>query len=126
MIRLRELRKKKGVTQLQVAEAISTSVSVYCRYEKGEREPSIDTIIRLADYFGVTCDYLLGRKTTFSVSDFSKTVCKKKLIKNKCNDCLLDLEEDLFELAKAYNNADSQARYEALLILNSSKNELLD
>lgn len=81
MIRLRELRKKKGVTQLQVAEAISTSVSVYCRYEKGEREPSIDTIIRLADYFGVTCDYLLGRKTTFSVSDFSKTVCKKSLLK---------------------------------------------
>lgn len=58
--RLKELRKEKGVTQQAVAVAIGVTISAYSNYEQGIREPSIQTIINLCKYFGVTSDYLLG------------------------------------------------------------------
>lgn len=58
--RLRDLRESHGVRQSEVAEAINCSQAVYSRYENGERTPSPDTIKALANFFGVTVDYLLG------------------------------------------------------------------
>ena len=63
-MRLKELRTEKGATQKEVAEFIGCSPLVYSRYEREEREPDIDTLCRLADYFGVTIDYLVGREKT--------------------------------------------------------------
>ena len=59
--RLRELRKSKYLTQAQVAESINCTTAAYNRYETGEREPSMETLISLADYYGVSMDYLYGR-----------------------------------------------------------------
>ncbi|MBQ9070182.1 MAG: helix-turn-helix transcriptional regulator [Clostridia bacterium] len=61
-MRLKELRTEKGATQKEVAEFICCSPLVYSRYEREEREPDIDSLCRLADYFGVTIDYLVGRE----------------------------------------------------------------
>lgn len=61
MERLRELRKEKRLTQTQVGNYLGITVSAYGNYELGQREPSIDMLLKLADYFGVTVDYLLGR-----------------------------------------------------------------
>ena len=58
---IKEIRVRKNLTQLQVANALGVSV-VYSRYETGNRQPSVDALIRLADLFGVTVDYLLGRQ----------------------------------------------------------------
>ena len=60
-MRLKELRAEKGATQKEVAEVICCSPLVYSRYEREEREPDIDTLCRLADFFGVTVDYIVCR-----------------------------------------------------------------
>lgn len=60
-MKLRELREQKGVTQKEVATAVGCTSTVYSRYERGEREPDITTLCRLADYFGVSVDYIVGR-----------------------------------------------------------------
>lgn len=61
MERLRELRLKRGMTQTQVGDLIGVSCVTIGRYEAGEREPSNAKIAALADYFGVSVDYLMGR-----------------------------------------------------------------
>lgn len=60
-MKLKELRKSKNITQLDVAAAIGVSPQVLSRYERGEREPDYKTLCKLADFFGVTVDELLGR-----------------------------------------------------------------
>lgn len=57
--RLQLLRKKAGISQAQLAEIIKVNQNTLSRYETNERQiPTVDAI-RLADYFGVSCDYLL-------------------------------------------------------------------
>ncbi len=60
-MRLREIRRAKGVSQLKLAMDLNTSQNTISRYETGEREPGINELIKLADYFGVSVDYLIGR-----------------------------------------------------------------
>lgn len=60
-MKLKELRKSKNITQLDVATSIGVSPQVLSRYERGEREPDYKTLCKLADFFGVTVDELLGR-----------------------------------------------------------------
>ena len=60
--RLRELRREKGVSGKVAGDFCGVSASAVCRYEKGEREPDMQTIIKLSEYFGVTTDYLLGKE----------------------------------------------------------------
>lgn len=65
--RLKELRKSKGVTQKIVADFLGIRDQAYQRYELGMREPILDVIIKLADYFGVSMDYITGRKNALQV-----------------------------------------------------------
>ena len=58
-LRLKELRKKKGVSQKNVADAICCSVDCYSKYERNKREPNIDSLKLLSKYFGVSIDYLV-------------------------------------------------------------------
>ena len=60
-MRLKELRKKRGITQLKLAMDLGLNQNAISRYETGEREADYNTLIALADYFGVSIDYLLGR-----------------------------------------------------------------
>ena len=60
-VRLKELRKKKGVSQLKLATDLNTTQNTISRYETGEREPGINELIKIADYFNVSVDYLIGR-----------------------------------------------------------------
>lgn len=59
---IKDIRLRKGLTQSEVASALGVSSVVYSRYETGKRQPSIDVLIQMADVFGVTVDYLLGRQ----------------------------------------------------------------
>lgn len=56
---LRKLRTKQGKTQKEIAEALGFKTSTYTFYENEKREPDFKTLIALADYFGVSCDFLL-------------------------------------------------------------------
>ena len=59
--RLKQLRKQKGVSQETLGKELIVSKAAISYYEKGERAPDIDTLNIIANYFGVSADYLLGR-----------------------------------------------------------------
>lgn len=60
-MRLKELRKQKGISQLKLAMDLSMNQNTISRYETGEREADYKTLIKIADYFNVSIDYLLER-----------------------------------------------------------------
>lgn len=64
-MRLRELREEKKRTQKEVADAIGGTQSNYAKWENGKIQPAADMIVKLADFFGVSADYLLGRTDDF-------------------------------------------------------------
>lgn len=60
-MRIKELRKSKGISQVRMAMDLHTTQNTISRYETGEREPGIKELIALADYFNVSVDYILER-----------------------------------------------------------------
>lgn len=59
---LKLLRKQKKHTQEEISKIINTSITCYNYYEKEKREPTIETLCKLADFYNVTLDYLVGRE----------------------------------------------------------------
>ena len=59
--RVRDLREDHDKTQKEMAEILNVQLTVYQRYERGERELPLWAAIKLADYYHVTLDYLVGR-----------------------------------------------------------------
>lgn len=59
--RFLELRKEKGVSQATIAKALDVSFSVVCYWETDRSEPTAPNLVKIADFFDVTVDYLLGR-----------------------------------------------------------------
>lgn len=59
--KLRELREEKGLLQKDVANFLNISTSAYGYYEQGKRNPDIENLSKLADFFNVSTDYLLGK-----------------------------------------------------------------
>ena len=92
---IKDIRLRKGLTQSEVATALGVSSVVYSRYENGKRQPSIDTLVQMADIFGVTVDYLLGRQ---DIEDST-------------------LSEYELHLLIASRNADERAKQDALNML---------
>lgn len=60
-LRLKELRKARRITQLKLAMDLNLTQNTVSRYETGEREPGIAELVRIADYFHISVDYLLER-----------------------------------------------------------------
>ena len=94
-LNIKDIRTRKGLTQSEVASALGVSSVVYSRYENGKRQPSIDTLVQMADIFGVTVDYLLGRQ---DIEDST-------------------LSEYELHLLIASRNADERAKQDALNML---------
>lgn len=61
MFRIKELRIEKGLSMRQTALELGIPYTTYISYEKEDREPNSETLIKLADYFGCSVDYLIGR-----------------------------------------------------------------
>ena len=60
--RLRELRQERGLKQEELGRRVGASKQSVSNWENGNILPSIDILVRLADFFGVSTDYLLGRE----------------------------------------------------------------
>lgn len=60
---LKDLRKLKGLSQVELAEGLHVSKSLIGAYETGDRKPSYEALENIADYFNVDIDYLMGRET---------------------------------------------------------------
>ncbi|KST96264.1 helix-turn-helix domain-containing protein [Lactococcus lactis] len=74
---LKTLRKKNSLTQKELAEKVGVKQNSYANWENGNREPNIEMLVRIADYFDVSLDYLLGGKMKNITEEFS--LCLKKL-----------------------------------------------
>jgi len=59
--RLRALRLQKRLTQRAIASGVGISEGTVQKFEYGVAKPKLDTVVRLADYFNVSLDYLVGR-----------------------------------------------------------------
>ena len=60
-LRIRDLREDRDLKQRQMAEYLMCDQSLYSKYERGERPLPLDLAEKLADFYGVSVDYLLGR-----------------------------------------------------------------
>ena len=60
--RLSELRTKKGYSMRQAAKLMGLPYTTYVNYEKGDRDPNSEMLVFLADFYGVTVDYLIGKE----------------------------------------------------------------
>ncbi len=79
--RMRELRIDNGKEKEELAILLDVTPSAYNRYESGARQPDVDSLIKLAIFYGVSLDYLLGRDDIeMPVFDRSQVVCYKDLI----------------------------------------------
>lgn len=62
MMNLSEIRKQKGITQKEAAKAANIAYQTYNNYENDKAIPPLDNLIKLADFFGCSIDYLVGRE----------------------------------------------------------------
>lgn len=67
-MRLKQLRKERGITQLKLAMDLNLNQNSISRYETGDHEADYETLIKIADYFNVSIDYLLGRTNNPNIS----------------------------------------------------------
>lgn len=73
MNRIKELREEKSLRQSDLAKVVGVNQTCIGKYERGELEPNISTLLLLADFFNVSVDFLLGRE-----DDFGNIVQKSK------------------------------------------------
>lgn len=69
---MRDMREDGDLTQKKIAEYLMCDQSLYSKYERGEREIPLSLLIKLADYYDVSLDYLVGR------TDVKKPYSKRK------------------------------------------------
>lgn len=74
MLKIRELRIEKNATQQEIADKIGVSRQVFANWENEINQPDLKMLILLADYFGVSADYLLGRSDDFGNVNIQSTV----------------------------------------------------
>lgn len=64
MLRIRQLREAKGINMRETARLLNLPYTTYVNYEKGLREPTSEVLIQIADFYGVSIDYLIGRSSS--------------------------------------------------------------
>ena len=92
--RLTELRTKKGITQNELAKALSVSNKTISKWENGMSAPSLNMLITLSDFYGVTTDSLLGRE-----DDSAQSPIPKRLSEVRRNERIMNIFSYLDEIA---------------------------
>ncbi len=68
ILKIKDLRVDNDLTQAQIAEILMCDQSLYSKYERGEREIPLKLLVKLADFYNVSLDYLVGRTNNKKVS----------------------------------------------------------
>lgn len=79
--KLKQLRKEKNLSQVEMANILNVHQTAVSQWEQGRTTPDMQTLIKIADYFQVTVDYLLGKNSETVDSYNFLTVSEKQLIK---------------------------------------------
>lgn len=91
MKRLVELRKKANLSQASLSRIFNVGQTTISSWERGEKEPDCATLIRLADYFDTSIDYLLNRTDNPApIRDLAKSACNTSALKNDLTPSQLD------------------------------------
>lgn len=99
--RLKSLRKDKKLTQTDMAKLLNVTQNAIFRYESGQNEPSLSTILFYSEYFNVSIDYIFGKERKITSSQINKRASDKEDMKEFINYCFTPGTE-LFELIKYY------------------------
>lgn len=108
---LNQLRKQQNKSQAEVAKYLELTVAAYQNYEAGRREANYETLVKLADFYGVTTDYILGREPVLNSltanpeeEDEDSIMEKFMSLPDSFRACVLEL---LRELAGAIKGSES-------------------
>lgn len=99
--RLKELRESKGLYQGDVARLLGVTRQAISQYERGEREPSYEMLEKLADYFNVDMNYLLGKedRSTYYIdpqtAELAQEIFDNKQLRMLINDAMDASPEDI-------------------------------
>lgn len=93
--RLAALRKEKGISQAQLAKMLNMGQSTIAMYERNKRRPDPETLERLADFFQVSVDYLLGRtdsreRLKYTLTEDTQDLVTLLLLEPRLKDSLTD------------------------------------
>ncbi len=91
MLKLKELRQEKGLSQEQLAAIINVKNYTIGNWEQERSEPSIADIIKIADYFEISTDYLLGRSNDIGIIETNANLTQ---FENKLLDIVNTLSRD--------------------------------
>lgn len=117
---LQQLRKSRGLTQDDLAEILGISLSSYQKYERDAISPSYETLRKIADFYHVTTDYLLGREPATDPFDMLQLPEDQKSVMERfasfpddVRAIILDAIKELAEAAKKRQKLDTTTAYTA-------------
>lgn len=117
---LQQLRKSRGLTQDDLAEILGISLSSYQKYERDAISPSYETLCKIADFYHVTTDYLLGREPATDPFDMLQLPEDQKSVMDRfasfpddVRTIILDAIKELAEAAKKRQKLDTTTAYTA-------------
>lgn len=119
MEQIKILRKKHSITMKRLAEIIGVSEGAVSQYENGKRQPDYDTLKRIADYFNVSIDYLLGRTSSMEADRKPKGV-RIPVLGNVAAGIPIDAIEDILDYEEISEDMASRGQYFGLKIKGSS------
>lgn len=107
MVRLKELRKEKGLSQKELADIFSVSQGTIANWENGRRIMDIETAKSISDFFGVTIDYLLGKEKQpeeITFDDFTYS------FHNETKELTEENKQKLLELARFFKEQQEKGK----------------
>ena len=120
-VRLKQLRTARGLSQNEMADILEVSLSSYQKYEREKNSvtPSLDVLMRIADYYKVSVDYLLGRSTDTPplsqlASQFNMSALEREIVDGYLSlpedmrDGLMDFLEKAVAKVQAESNAEAE------------------
>lgn len=117
---LQQLRKSRGLTQDDLAEILGISLSSYQKYERDAISPSYETLCKIADFYHVTTDYLLGRESATDPFDMLQLPEDQKSVMERfasfpddVRAIILNAIKELAEAAKKRQKLDTTTAYTA-------------
>lgn len=106
-MKLKELREKRGLTQEELAKLIKIEQNTYSNYEKEKTQPKLETLIKIADLYNISLDYLLERKCIdgLSTQEYELITMFRQLINSEQKRVIshLKMELELSENLKTNN-----------------------
>ena len=118
MNRIKQLRKAKGMSQVELANKVHASNQAISAYESGTREPKEPMWQKLADFFSVSVDYLKGTDDKTVIKKISSEDLLQELINRKVLEPIKVGLYKEFELKRKYKNRDKAINFEGVFLLH--------